>query len=526
MQLTVRLRLALAFGILTLLTLFVSAFSLEVISKANERFGGYVSEHAKVVNAVLEVRGAVNDRAIAARNLILVSTEMDNQFEYEAVKAAHAHMTTALAKLQTLVKADKYATEKDHAAVQAIEEVELQYGPIALDIVAKAVEGRSRAAIDKLVAECRPLLTRLLTLVSDYLEYSDEQALKAVVKSQSSYEQTRLTLLGVAAAAIIGAIVLSVLIITSLFRSLGAEPAELERIVGLVASGDLSYRDGPDVAKSGSVLSSLYLMQNRLIELITQVRDAADDINDASTRISRDSREMSTQTSSQAGSLHQTSESMAGLDARVSENAESSNRANQLAQDASEVAVCGSEDVSQVVATMNRMNEDSKQIAAIIGVINDISFQTNILALNAAVEAARAGDQGRGFAVVASEVRSLAHRSTTAAKEIEALVKTSVNRVEQGTSQVTDAVTTISGVVGSIKEVAVLMEQINTASNDQRNGVSEVGEALNRVETGTQRNAKMAKESLAASEKLQAGAGMLVSAVSQFKLGKADKISQ
>ena len=209
---------------------------------------------------------------------------------------------------------------------------------------------------------------------------------------------------------------------------------------------------------------------------------------------------------------------MAGLGDRVKENADSSNRANQLAQEASEVAVCGSEGVSKVVSVMNSMNEDSKQIAAIIGVINDISFQTNILALNAAVEAARAGDQGRGFAVVASEVRSLAQRSTTAAKEIEALVKTSVNRVEQGTSQVTEAVSTISSVVDSIQKVAVLMGQINTASNDQRSGVSEVGAALVNVETGTQRNAEMAVESIAASEQLNAGADLLVRAVAQFKL--------
>lgn len=518
MQLSVRLRLAAAFGVLAALSLFASAFSLQTLSRANDRFGGYISEHAKLVNTVVEVRGAVNERAISARNLTLVSTSADRADEHKAVKAAHEKMHAALNKLQVLIAADKYATEKDRAAVRKIADVESLYGPVALGIVALAVDGRTEEAIKKLTIECRPLLARLQGVISDYLQYSDMQATRAINKSQSSYETAKMTLYIVAAATLISAVGLSIFFIASLFRALGAEPIELGRIVGRVAAGDLSPVEGAETARSGSVLASLGTMQQRLVGLITQVRDAADDIADASTRISQDSREMSERTTIQADSLQQTSQSMTGLGARVTENAESSNRANQLAQNASEVAVSGSDGVSQVVATMNMINEDSKQIAAIIGVINDISFQTNILALNAAVEAARAGEQGRGFAVVAGEVGSLAQRSTTAAKEIEALVKTSVNRVEQGTSQVTEAVSTISGVVGSIQEVAVLMGQINNASNEQRNGVSEVGQALSSVESGTQRNAVMAEESLAASEQLKAGALSLVNAISQFNL--------
>ena len=210
---------------------------------------------------------------------------------------------------------------------------------------------------------------------------------------------------------------------------------------------------------------------------------------------------------------------MEQLSVTVRQNADSASQANQLALGATKVARQGGEVVGQVVQTMKGINDSSKRIADIIGVIDGIAFQTNILALNAAVEAARAGAQGRGFAVVATEVRSLAQRSAEAAKEIKGLIHASVERVAQGTALVDRAGTTMAEVVGSIQRVTDIMAAISTASAEQSAGVAQVGEAVSQMDQVTQQNAALVEQSAAAAESLRQQALQLVQVVAVFKLG-------
>jgi methyl-accepting chemotaxis protein len=209
---------------------------------------------------------------------------------------------------------------------------------------------------------------------------------------------------------------------------------------------------------------------------------------------------------------------MEELNSAVKQNADNARQANQLATNASTVAVQGGEVVGQVVDTMKGINEASRKIADIISVIDGIAFQTNILALNAAVEAARAGEQGRGFAVVASEVRSLAGRSAEAAKEIKSLINASVERVEHGTALVDQAGTTMTEVVDSIKRVTDIMGEISAASNEQSLGVQQVGEAVTQMDQATQQNAALVEEMAAAASSLKSQAQELVQAVAFFKV--------
>jgi methyl-accepting chemotaxis protein len=208
---------------------------------------------------------------------------------------------------------------------------------------------------------------------------------------------------------------------------------------------------------------------------------------------------------------------MEELSSTVTQNAENARAANQLALQASEVAVKGGSVVGQVVDTMKGINESSKKISDIIGVIDGIAFQTNILALNAAVEAARAGEQGRGFAVVASEVRSLAGRSAEAAKEIKALIGASVEAVEKGSSLVDLAGVTMTEVVGSIRRVTDIMGEISASSSEQSLGVAQIGEAVSHMEQTTQQNAALVEQMAAAAASLNGQSQGLVQAVAVFK---------
>jgi methyl-accepting chemotaxis protein len=209
---------------------------------------------------------------------------------------------------------------------------------------------------------------------------------------------------------------------------------------------------------------------------------------------------------------------MEQLTSTVSQSADAARQANQLASSAAEVAQRGGSVVAQVVSTMDEINTSSKKIADIIGVIDGIAFQTNILALNAAVEAARAGEQGRGFAVVAGEVRTLAQRSAEAAKEIKALIGTSVDKVETGSRLVQDAGTTMGEIVASVQRVTDIIGEITAASAEQSGGIGQVNTAVTQLDQMTQQNAALVEQSAAAAESLKEQAHKLAGVVATFRL--------
>ncbi|WP_239384261.1 methyl-accepting chemotaxis protein, partial [Delftia tsuruhatensis] len=320
-------------------------------------------------------------------------------------------------------------------------------------------------------------------------------------------------------ALLVGAVALGLGLALLIARSVARPLQQAVELAQAVAAGDLSSRiqaHGKD--ETGQLLQALQHMNESLQRIVGQVRQGTDSIATASGQIASGNQDLSARTEEQASSLEETAASMEELTSTVKQNGANAQQANQLAAAASQVAVRGGSAVAQVVQTMSAINDASRKIVDIIGVIDSIAFQTNILALNAAVEAARAGDQGRGFAVVASEVRTLAQRSAAAAKEIKQLIDDSVGKVEEGSAQVDAAGKTMDEIVSSVRRVTDIMGEISAASHEQTAGIEQVNQAVTQMDQMTQQNAALVEESAAATEALQAQAKALAEVVSVFKL--------
>ena len=309
------------------------------------------------------------------------------------------------------------------------------------------------------------------------------------------------------------------LLARSIVRTILQATDDARRMAERIAAGDLSpepLRAGED--ELGRMVQAMEAMRLSLTEVVGTVRENAVSVAAASAQIAQGNIDLSSRTEQQAAALQQTAATMDQLGSTVSHNADHAREADGLAREASTLASRGGEMVSQVVGTMGGISEASRKIGDIIGVIDSIAFQTNILALNAAVEAARAGEQGRGFAVVATEVRNLAQRSAEAAREIKALISTSVERVEQGVSLVDQTGRSVGEVVASIRRVSDIVAQISAASAEQSTGVAQVGQAVTQMDRATQQNAALVEQSAAVAGTLKSQAEQLVDAVARFRI--------
>jgi methyl-accepting chemotaxis protein len=328
------------------------------------------------------------------------------------------------------------------------------------------------------------------------------------------------------AALVVLSIALSLVVTMLVRRAMLADIRAISDVVGELAEGRLTAlaaNDGRDeIADTSRALDhTIANLNTTLKSILTSVRS----IDTASKEIASGNLDLSTRTEMQAGSLEQTASAMETLTVAVKDNANNARLATELAAEAAKLAANGGTAVDRAVSTMESIKASSRKIVEIIGVIDGISFQTNILALNAAVEAARAGEQGRGFAVVASEVRTLAQRSAAAAKEIKALIADSVAIIDGGSASVNEAGASMGHIVASVRQVNDIIERISVASTEQADGIAEVNHAVGQMDDMTQQNAALVEQAAAAAESLHEQTVNLARAVSIFKIEGIEPIA-
>jgi len=326
-------------------------------------------------------------------------------------------------------------------------------------------------------------------------------------------------MLGGGALATLVATGLAIWIVLTVYGQIGGEPRFASKLMHRIGAGDLSTHILLRKGDSTSLMASASTMQANLRKVVAEVRERAHSVEQTCAEIEASGNDLATRTSAQSNALAETSAAAEELSVSADHNVSGAHNASEQARLATDTAQQSGALVDRFVDTMHDIQQSSRQIGDIIGVIDGIAFQTNILALNAAVEAARAGEQGRGFAVVAGEVRTLAQRSAEAAKDIRRLISGSVDRVDQGSALVEQARTSMQAVVTETQRVMQLMDDVSTTSREQGDAITAVSQSIEEMDQVTQHNAALVEESAAASASLRQQAQALTQSVALFELG-------
>ena len=510
-------KLTAAFGAMVALLLILVVVALLQISNMRHSVSEITNNQLPSVELVAQMDSAIANYRIAEIRHVINQDESAMKGIEDSLIRLRADFNTASQAFAKLMSNDE--ERKMYATFEAEWK---KYQSLSEQILSLSRSNDDENARKLLESESLKMYEATDVSINKMVKLNHDSAVEQAAISENAAATARNAMFAGLLLSLVFAVAISTLLIRSIGRQLGAEPAEAARLAQGIASGNLSSRIDLKVGDTSSLMAHLKSMQQSLATVVTNVREGSESVATASAEIAQGNQDLSGRTESQASALEQTAASMEELSSTVKQNADNARQANQLAMTASTVAIQGGEVVSKVVDTMKGINEASRRISDIISVIDGIAFQTNILALNAAVEAARAGEQGRGFAVVASEVRSLAGRSADAAKEIKTLINASVERVTQGTTLVDQAGSTMNEVVTAIKRVTDIVGEISSASNEQSLGVSQVGEAVTQMDRATQQNAALVEQMAAAAGSLKSQAQDLVHTVAVFQLGGAD----
>ncbi|WP_144629854.1 methyl-accepting chemotaxis protein [Bordetella genomosp. 13] len=510
-------RLGLAFGSVLMVLLLLGIFGIVQKQKINAVAQELGHRWLPSVRTLSEINDAFNQaRRSSLRYMLDESSARREQLAIRA-QIVNDKVPALFLKYETLLPFSE--------ARQRIDEVKRSWSDyLASDVrlLELSSEGESSFQQARALAAGATASTYVAAIgaLNAATAWSNERSDEASLAAAQEYRQG----LYMSIAAIIAALGLGVLLARTITTSITKPLGQGVLIAEAVARGDLTR----DIEAHGrdevaTLLRAMQRMSRDLSALVGDVRTCSMSIAHGAREIADGNADLSRRTEEQAGNLEEAAASMEQFRSAARSNADTANQASGLAASASEAATRGGEVVEDVVLTMSKIQEASRRISDITGLIDGIAFQTNILALNAAVEAARAGEQGRGFAVVATEVRSLAQRSASAAKEIKVLIDDSVATIAQGTGQATVAGQRMRDIVAQVRGVGQLIAEISNATSEQTIGVGQVGDAINQIDQVTQQNAALVEQSAAAADSLKAQADQLASLVSMFRIDGATR---
>lgn len=503
-------RLALGFGLVIALLALLAALSVSRIQSLSQEITLLLDDAYPRTILAHRIKADMNEVSRSMLSILIMTDPSQIQEELARIEKLSLSSNQLMGQLQANV------TEPDSIQLmQDIEKIRKKASKSQVVFTDLIKADQKEDALTNFLFSIRPAHAKYFEQLDKLVALQEKHMATAGETSTTQASKTTYIILLLAVAALVASSLVAYFATRSITRPLN----KAVQIAQRVAHGDLTaiiHSDRQD--ETGQLIEALAHMNQSLQQIVGKVRVSTDTIASASIEIASGNSNLSTRTEKQAESLQQTTGAMNDLTAIVRQNADNASQANQLAVSATEVATAGGAVVGQVVETMGNINASSRKIVDIISVIDSIAFQTNILALNAAVEAARAGEQGRGFAVVAGEVRTLAQRSATAAKEIKVLINESVDKVAKGSELVTQAGTTMTHVVDSVRRVSDIIGEITAASQAQSDGIESVSMTILQMDDVTTQNAALVEQAAAAAESMQNQAQSLAQMVSVFRL--------
>jgi len=508
MRFNFNVRLLLCSVIPSVLFIIALGAALWGLLSTQKTFDRYIGTEQFITNSFTEMYAQSLQGGQALRNILL---DPSNPRAYENLKAAQNRYENSFLELQKVTSGT--ALSATLGEIERLYRVLLEKRRLVLEASKNGRDNAVRLLNEEETPAWRAMRAQLLEQIEATRKTSAE-----VHAATSSHARQQTWLAGILALlAVAGAALLCWMLMRTVGRELGGDPAEAREALRRIAEGDLSASQ-VNAAQLRGLMAEMEQTRRNLNRLLAVVYESATEIDQASREVAAGGNDLAARTDLSASSLQETAAAMEQLAGTVEQTAGSARQADTLANAATDVAGQGGTIMAEVVSTMDEINAASDRMAEIVTTIDGLAFQTNILALNAAVEAARAGEQGRSFAVVAGEVRALAQRSAQAAREIRTLIEESVQKVHAGATLVTNARSTVADIVSSVQRVHAIIGEISVAALEQADGIGQINVAVGQLDQATQQNAAMVEQVAVATMNMKEHAGNLLRTVGAFKI--------